>query len=289
MRVATLEAYSTAYDALKGRYPVLWGNIFLDAAKLDKIFKSKECLLEETENSLFLLIPRHEFYDLLFLTGDCQHFPEALEIWLAAWPKDRPIRASVIGREPDSGDLAAQFEKSGFVLIKKLMRTKLKPPKEKILAAMRPFAEEARDLLGYARHGDEEEILEILQDAFDPMGDNLPEIQEISERIDEKGIAVIRKDGRILSLNYFAVHSGVFHGIYDVTRKEHRGGNGYFMALASFVHDDLDARGIRCAQSFGWRDVTKKKLVKHAEKSDQAADGIMVYYLRWPAADEVQA
>lgn len=289
MRAATLETYSTAYDALRSRYPGLWGNIFLDVAKLEKMFKSKECQLEETETSLFLLIPRHSFYDLLFLTGDCQSLPLALETWLSSWPKDKPIRVSVIARDPEGGELAAQFEKAGFSLVKKLMRTKLKPPKEKILQAMRPFAEESRDLLGYARHGDEQEILEILLDAFDPMGDNLPELQEISERIDDKGIAVVRKGGKILSLNYFAVHSGVFHGIYDVTRKEYRGGNGYFMALAAFVHDDLEARGVRCAQSFGWRDVTKKKLVKHAEKSEQAPDGIMVYYLRWPAEDATQA
>lgn len=284
MRAATLETYSEAYDALRARHPRLAGNIFMDAPRLEALFSAKPCLLEETESALFLLVPRHSFHDLLFLTGDATALPAALESWLPAWPGARPLRVSVIGREPEAGDTAGKFGTAGFGLVKKLLRTRLKRPDEKILAAMRPFAEEVRDFLGYARHGDEEEILEILRDSFDPMGDNLPELAEISERIDDGGIAVVRKDGRILSLNYFAIQSGVLHSFYDVTRKEYRGGNGFFMALAVFVHDELTARGVNCARSLGWRDAAQKKLIRHAKKSNQAADGIVIYNMRRPAS-----
>lgn len=280
MRVATLETYSAAYDALRARHPRLAGNIFLDAPRLAALFSAKPCLLEETESALFVLAPRHSFHDLLFLTGDAEALPAALHTWLPAWPEADPLRVSVIGREPATGALAAQFERAGFGLVKKLLRTRLNLPEGKILEAMRPFADEVRDLLGYARHGDEEEILEILQSSFDPMGDNLPELAEISERIDERCIAVVRKDGRILSLNYFGIQAGVLHSFYDVTRKEYRGGNGFFIALAVFVHDDLKARGISCGRSLGWRDATQKKLLKHAKKSNQQPDGIVIYNMR---------
>lgn len=280
MRAATMETYSAAYDALHGRYPRLTGNIFLDAARLAALFTSKRCLLEKTESALFILVPRHSFHDLLFLTGDAEELPAALQAWLPVWPETAPLRVSVIGREPDAGDMAEKFGTADFGLVKKLLRTRLKLPDEKILAAMRPFAEEVRDLLGYARHGDEEEILEILRESFDPMGDNLPELAEISERIDDRGIAVVRKDGKILSLNYFGIQSGVLHSFYDVTRKEYRGGNGFFMALAIFVHDELKARGINCSRSLGWRNAAQKKLLRHAKKSNQDTDGIVIYNMR---------
>lgn len=289
MHAATLETYSAAYDALRSRYARLAGNIFLDAPGLEAVFSARHCLLEETESALFLLVPRHSFHDLLFLTGDVEELPEALRAWLPAWPEGDPLRVSVIGREPETGNMAKRFGAAGFGLVKKLLRTRIRLPDEKLLAAMRPFAEEVRDQLGYARHGDEEEILEILRDSFDPMGDNLPELSEISERIDDRGIVVVRKDGKILSLNYFGIQSGVLHSFYDVTRKEYRGGNGFFMAIAVFVHDELAARGIHCARRLGWRDAAQKKLLRHAEKSNQTPDGIVLYNMRRPAGGPAPA
>lgn len=280
MRAATLEAYSAAHDALRARHPRVAGNIFLDASRLAELFSAKRCLLEETESALFVLVPRHSFHDLLFLTGDAKALPAALHAWLPAWPEPAPLRVSVIGREPDTGALAARFEQAGFDLVKKLLRTHIRLPEGKILAAMRPFAEEVRDLLGYARPGDEEEILEILRESFDPMGDNLPELEEISERIADRGIAVVRKDGRILALNYFGIKSGVLHSFYDVTRVEYRGGSGLFMALAVFVRDELDARGFDCARCLGWRDAAQKRLLRHALKNNQRPDGIVIYNMR---------
>lgn len=284
MRAATLETYSAACDALKARYPRLEGNIFLDASRLAALFSAKPCLLEETESALFLLTPRHSFHDVLFLTGDAGELSKALEEWLPAWPEDHPLRVSVIGRDPGAGALAARFETAGFGLVKKLLRTRVRLPEGRMLAAMRPFAEEARDLLGYARHGDEEEILEILRESFDLMGDNLPELAEIRERIDEGGIVVARKEGRILALNYFAVQSGVLHSFYDVTRKEYRGGGGLFMALAVFMRDELEARGVPYTRGLGWRDAAQKRLLRHALKNDQRPDGIVIYNMRRPAA-----
>lgn len=283
MRAATLETYSAAYDTLRTRHPRVAGNIFLHAARLAQMFNSKKCLLETTETSLFLLVPRHMFHDLLFLTADAASLPEALGTWLPDWPETAPLRVSVIGREPEAGAMAGEFETAGFSLVKKLLRMRLELPDEKLLQAMRPFAEEVRDLLGFAQPGDEAEILDILRESFDPMGDNLPELEEIRECINKRGIAVARKDGRILSLHYFGVQSGVHHSFYDVTRREYRGGTGFFMALAVFVHDELAARGIRCSRSLGWRDAARKKLLRHAQKSNQTPDGIVIYNMRWPA------
>lgn len=289
MRTATLETYSAAHDALKSRHPRLSGNIFMDAPRLEAAFTSKRCLLHESDNSLFLLIPRHSFHDVLYLTGDAGRLPGELAGCLADWPVEQALRVSVIGREPEAGAMAAQFQKAGFFPLKKLLRTRLRLPEANILAAMRPFAEEMRDQLGYARHGDEAEILEILRESFDPMGDNLPELAEISERIDEGCVAVLRQGGKILSLKYFTVQGGVLHSLYDVTRKEYRGGNGFFMALAVFVQEELEARGVNCARSLGWRDATQKKLLRHAKKSNQHADGIVIYNMRWPSASPLPA
>lgn len=282
MQAATFENFVAAYDTLKATARSAVSNIFLNRYDLSERIKSKCCLQYVTENSIFLLVPTHDsYYDLLFCTKDKESMAASLTKLLSEYCNALPIRCSIVGKEPLAGELSQLFEKKRFSLIKKLLRMRLAEPETKVLEAMRPYAEEYRGQMSFAHEKDAEEILSILLDNFDPAGDNLPELQSIREHIAQKNIAVLRKDGKIVSLHYFSVQNSTLHALYDVTRKEYRGGNGFFMALAVFVHDYFLAQGKRHTRLLGWRDAAKQKLLKHARKSNQTPDGVVIYNMLW--------
>ena len=282
MQAATFEDFSVAYDALKTNARGTVSNIFLNRYNLCELTESKHCLQYVTENSIFLLIPTHDiYYDLLYISKDKESMSTSLAKLLSEYRSALPMRCSIVGKEPLAGELSQLFEKKGFRLIKKLLRMRLAEPETKILEAMRPYAEEYRGQISFAHEKDAEEILSILLDNFDPAGDNLPELQSIREHIASKNIAVLKKDGKIVSLHYFSVQNSTLHALYDVTRKEYRGGNGFFMALAVFVHDYFLAQGKRHTRLLGWRDAARQKLLKHARKSNQIPDGVVIYNMLW--------
>lgn len=290
MRVTTFERFSAAYDALKANMRCTVSNIFLDRDNLCELIKSKHCFQYPTENSIFLLIPMHDkYYDLLYMAKDKNSVSESLAKLLSEYSGALPVRCSIIGKEPVVGELAQLFEVNGFMLTKKLLRMRIAEPDAKILEAMRPYAEEYRGKMSFAANEDAEEILSILLDNFDPVGDNVPELQDIREHIAQKSIVVLRLDNKIVSLQYWVVQHNSLHALYDVTRKEYRGANGFFMALAVFVHDHFLAEGKRHARLLGWRDATQTKLLKHAKKSNQTPDGVVIYNMLWTPGDERNA
>lgn len=282
MQSATFEYFSAAYDALKANMRCTLSNIFLDRHNLCELLEGRHCFQYISENSLFLLIPTHGmYYDCLYLAKDKESMAAPLAEMLSLYHNALPIRCSIIGKEPWSRELSQLFEKDGFVLSKKLLRMKLAGPEAKLLEAMRPYAEEYRGQMDFANEEDAEEILSLLLDNFDPVGDNLPGLTDIRVHIARKNVAVLRQDGKIASLHYFFIQHNTLHALYDVTRKEYRGGNGFFMALAVFVHDHFSAQGRQYTRLLGWRDAAKQKLVKHAKKSNQIPDGVVIYNMLW--------
>lgn len=282
MQHATFERFSAMYDGLKTRCRCSLCNLFWDSHALRELLEKKTCFLHVEEQSLFLLVPTHSAYhDCFYMGKDVAALEAGLTKVLTQYQDTLPVRASVIGREAETAEIAALLQRQGFTLLKKLLRFRLNRPRENILEIMRPYAEEYREHLTFAAEKNAEEILEILSENFDLMGDNLPELDDIRKRIAKKEVAVLRQDGQIAALQYFSIQRGTLHSLYDVTRKEYRGGNGFFMGLAFFVHTHLQAQGRQYQRVLGWRDAAKQKLVKHAKKSDQHPDGIVIHNMLW--------
>lgn len=282
MQHATFEDFSNMHDALKTRCRCSLGNLFLDRHALHELLEKKTCLLHAEDHSLFLLVPMHgAYHDCFYMAKDADALESGMTTALAQYQEALPIRASVVGKEEESDAVAALLQRQGFALIKKLLRFRLPQAKENILEAMRPYAEEYKEYLSFATKEDAEEALEILRENFDLMGDNIPELEDIQKHIAKGQVAVLRQGGRIASLQYFSIQHGTFHSLYDVTRKEYRGGNGFFLGLAYFIHTHLLAQGRQYQRVLGWRDAAKQKLVKHAKKSNQHLDGIVIHNLLW--------
>lgn len=278
MQHATLTNYFSAHDALKAYCRCKFSNIFLDSATLEKLLAEKTCFLHMTDGALFLFIPMHElFYDCLYIAADEILLDEGLKTICAEQELALDIRVSIIGKEPGAGVQAELFQRHGFSLSKKLLRTRLEEVPKKIVDAMRPFAEEYRGCASFAVQEDAEEISALLKENFDPVGDNLPELAAIRENIARQQVAVLRQDGRIAALHYFQRQHNTLHALYDVTRKEYRR-KGLFMALAMFMHEYFMASK-KCTRALGWRDATQERLVRYAKKSNQNHDGVCIYNL----------
>ncbi|MCH5277957.1 MAG: hypothetical protein J1E80_09035 [Desulfovibrionaceae bacterium] len=280
MHHATLDLFSAAHDALKARTRCGLTNLFQDSRDLRDLLDAKPCLLHEADKALFLLIPYHEtYYDCLYLAADGGALADGLRQLLAAYHGPLALRGSCVGKEPQAGEAAELFRQQGFRLTKKLMRTQLEAAPEKILNAMRPYADEYRDAMSFARPDDAEEIFALLREEFDIVADNLPELSAIREHIRQGKIAVLRWNNTIASLRYFHVHKNTIHNLYDLTRREYRR-EGFFMALAFFVYEHI-RKEKKALRAFGWRDISREKLVKYARESNQICDGVFIYHMLW--------
>lgn len=282
MKHATFTLFSQEYDALKARRRCALSNIFQDRAALESLLERKRCLLFSTEGCLFLFAPFHDaFHDCLYLAADLPALEDGLARARADFPA--PVRVSVAGREPLAGEQARVFQAQGFELRKELLRTRLRKPAPRIIEAMRALAgDELFREISFAVPGDEEEILAMLREEFDVVGDNLPELATIREDIARRHIAVLRRGGRIASLHYFQRNRATLHALYDVTRREFRK-EQMFTAVSLFVHDALEKEEGKNVRVFGWRDVSKKRLVRHAKKTEQETDGVRIYNLLYPS------
>lgn len=279
MQHATFEQFSAAHDALKARVRCTLTNLFQDGHELRVLLAEKKCLLHTAEKSLFLLVPYHDaYYDLLYLAADAPTLEDGLRELLKAYTEPLALRGSCIGREPQAGDMAEIFRSQGFALTKKLLRMRATPPPQKILDAMRPYAEEYRDCMSFAGPEDAEEIFALLKEEFDIVADNLPELESIRQNILKKGVAVLRWENTIASLMYFQKHKNTIHGLYDVTRRQYRR-QGFFMALVIFLKDHDEPR--QKLRVYGWRDAARQKLVKYAKENNQLPDGIVIYNMLW--------
>lgn len=284
MKHATFALYSTEYDALKARHRCTLSNIFQDREALEETLAQKDCLLFPTEGCLFLFVPFHDVcHDCFYLAADMPALEDGLTRCLAHADLPGPVRASIIGKEPRAGLQAEVFQAQGFALCKELLRTHLKKPKPAVIEAMRALVgnEQHKDI-SFAVPGDEEEILAMLMEEFDIVGDNLPELATIRNDIAKRHIVVLRRGGHIASLHYFQRHRNMLHSLYDVTRKEFRR-EQLFTAISLFVHDVFEKEEGKPVRAFGWRDISKKRLIRHAKMNDQEMDGVHVYNLLYPS------
>lgn len=287
MEIARFDGFMARWNENKSRGCRCVSNIFTDADDLARKFEEKACWMHFAGNNIYAFVPRHDFYDLLYVLGDEARLCEDVAKIFKLWAKPVKIRVSVIGKEPRAGESAQKFSQAGFKLAKKLLRMqsygkengeeRLKKSATKTWKVMKMFADENRECMSMADPQDAPEILEILKESFDVIGDNVPEIEEIRERIAAGCVAVLRKDGKIVSLSYREIRGGINYGFYDVTRLEYRGGGGFGLAVTIFMAEQLAMRGVRCARSINWRDANDEKLVKYARSINELPEGVVLY------------
>lgn len=290
MERANDKNFFAACDALKKRVPLRVSNLFEDPHQLGKKFETSACYFLQTGASIFLITPSHEMLsNLHFLSSSPASLANDLGALVQEAGFPHKARSSVIGREEMCSSIVPILEERGFATRKKLLRMRLGEPDEKILDAMRTLAGDYVKLASFARVEDAEEILALIKDEFDVVGDNIPELDEIRENISKNNVTVLRMDGTIAAMHYFRVDKGISHGYFDITRKDFRGGNGLFFALNIFEREYFKKMGIKINRSLGWREATKTRLVKSSKKTSSFPDGIVIYNMLRQAGAAPQA
>jgi hypothetical protein len=288
MQTASFESFADKVNSLKKNHRRLLSNIFLNAHELQEVMSKKACLFLGTSYSLFLLLPCHnKYYDLLFFSASLESLEDDLQSLLLDFKSiNQPIRASITGKEPAVSELAVVFEICGFVLNKKLARMILQKKQGTVAQAVDEIninADINADVdadVDVANKGDAQEILDLLLEEFDLIGDNVPELARIEENIEQRQVAVIRRDCRIAAMHYFEVKNGQCHQLFDVSRKEYRK-DFLVWKFPGFSSSYLAKLDVPINRIFGWRDISNKRLLKIARMHNQVPDGVYISNMLW--------
>lgn len=134
----------------------------------------------------------------------------------------------------------------------------------------------------YAKKEDAKEILECMFKEFDPIGDAIPELNEIEDNIMKRQVVVVRDNsvtlptntqGKIVSFTYFNVINSIYYGLFDYSDKNYR---QYFVFFSIQNFMDHIKREKKLTRSYGWRDLNNKRTTKYALKKKDEADGVVV-------------
>lgn len=276
MHKADINSFSKKLDEIKAVSTKAVHNIFLNSCSLEKIMHEKDCLLFMYEKSLFFLIPRHDqFYDVLFCSTSENELKKDIPRFLSDYDGALDLRASIIGKDDISSNMANLFAGHGFVLGQKLARMRNSPPSEKLKAIIAEFVQERKYEVEYAKPGDENEVLSLLKTEFDARSDNLPEVNEILENIKLNQVLVVRDNGKIILAHYFETRNSMEYCWYDVIEKKYRKDNVYYY-LQDFIVK-LHEKRKNPVRRFSWRDASNKRLMDHARKCNSEPDGVYIY------------
>ncbi|SBW03786.1 hypothetical protein KL86DPRO_20203 [uncultured delta proteobacterium] len=279
MQVASFDIYAREYEALKRQSRRYISNIFFDAPALQTLMAEKPCLFFVAEHCFFLLVPYHgKYYDCLYMATEYASLEQGLAALLAGWDIPMPIRASVIGKEPIAGTVADIFSQHGLVLVKKLVRTEIQTCSDQMSEALNDLAAENVRSVSFAEESDADAVLALLLEYFDLYADNIPERSRILEAIRNRYVVVIKIEGEIAALHYFEMKNRLRHGLFDLTIKKHRQ-KFLFFALYKFLDEYFKQQEIEITRSFGWKDQTKKKLMRLSKKQNQYFDGVVFYQM----------
>jgi hypothetical protein len=294
MRKATLDSYRTMTDVLKIRHGRLLTNIFIDINKIKALLQNKKCLFYSTNDSLIIMIPYHNhYYDCLFQSASLVALERDITECMDVYQGKLCLRFSIIGKEPQTGGIAALIEKCGFKLGKKLAR--MIPKKlvdEKVMHAWASLGdrndrndrnddnEDNEIKAEFAKPEDAKEILDLLLAEFDILADNLPELESIVENIKKKQVIIVKLNDKIAAFHYFAIENNIRSGIYDVTHKDFRNYN-----LQNIIYDFL-MLNVNCKRIYSWRDTANKRLLKYSKLLGSEPDGVYIYNMIWAPGQE---
>lgn len=291
MKKMLIKRYIHAIDSIYAEKWQYITNNFFHFNEMKDILNKKDCFFCDCGTTFFLIIPYHNaYYDLIYYSKGKEYLYKDISCFINNYDYEYPVRASIIGKEPVTGSISELFEKSGFKLVKKLGRVVFDSVKnDNVVSFVNSFSDiqdnceedinvedEQNGMIPvFAKLSDADNILEMLLEEFDLCGENVPELNEIIENIKKNQVAVIKKDNLIIAVNYFNIKNKIRFCIYEYVRKEFRKNSPMFI-LNNFIDKYIDKNGgIR--RSYGWRDVSKKRLIRVYQTLGERFDGVYIY------------
>lgn len=250
----------------------------VDIKNIEIQLAKKNCLIFFNEESVVLLIPVFDYYDTYVFFTSLKRLNQ-LFLEIKATVTDvgiSKLRLSLCGKEKqEETDYFHSIKDLGFIISKKIARYNLDRSKNKKVSYLLSLVPEQYRNAEYAKLEDAEQILDLMLSEFDPIGDAVPELNDIREQIRKKSVVCIKNGAEVIAFHYFQIVNNIYFGLFDYTKKNYR--NHFLLfAISAFLKEHLP-KNIK--RGYGWRDVNNKRTSKYAKENGECGDGIFVWNL----------
>jgi ribosomal protein S18 acetylase RimI-like enzyme len=168
-------------------------NFFPVPAKLQNWIERDELLGEVRDGVAFFFRKDRDFFRFYFCAGSLEKLPA--EISTLSILKNERVATDLVGSETAVTEMLAPLEAFGFSRYARLQR---------MARSARPGMSADSNLpVVFAEKTDAVAVLELIENAFDRYGEQLPALYEIETAIESRQIFAVKRDKKIAGLLFF--------------------------------------------------------------------------------------
>lgn len=240
-------------------------NFYVDEGRLVRWIQKGQISYYSTPKLLLLLRQRNGFRQLYITASDEDDLRDSIEKYL---PDGHGIFVTdLLGETPEMRGALLACKWQPYLSLQRIVKI------NSAGGVAKPVASEH-----YARPGEEMQIMDMLEENIDPYGEQIPDLDEIVERIAAKEVLVIRDEatGELKAFFSFIRQGSTVTGRFLVTRRKYRD-EGWGLDLSDmFFGLHADVRRI-----LGWVREDKKRNLKLYElqgyQKDRLRDEVLIF------------
>ena len=240
-------------------------NFYVDDRRLVQWIQKGQISYYASPQILLLLRQRKGYRQLYIIASEEQALKDSLEKKL---PDGYGIYVTdLLGEVPELRDVLLTCKWQPYLSLQRIVKI------NSVGGVTKPVSDEY-----YARPGEEMQIMDMLEENIDPYGEQIPDLDEIVERIAAREVLVIRDEatGELKAFFSFIRQGSTVTGRFLVTRRKYRD-EGWGLDLSDMFFDlHADARRI-----LGWVREDKKRNLKLYElqgyQKDRLRDEVLIF------------
>jgi len=192
IQIQTPDQVFDAIQKAKAGATAFCTNFFPVESKLKSWIEHGELFAELRNGATFFLRKDRDFLRLYFCAADVA----VLRQEITAWPglKTERVITDLVGNESSLRNMQSALEPAGFRRHTQLVR---------LARTGRPESVNGNLPVSFAREADGGAVLELIENAFDRYGEQLPMLYEIEQAIEGRQILTAWRDGELAGLLFF--------------------------------------------------------------------------------------
>lgn len=188
-------------------------NFYLDVFKHNIWVKNNDLFFEEYGETLFLIKQSNGFWNIFYTTSNVEELSNSLRIFLKIYSTQLMI-TDIIGNEEQCLLINDCFKRNNFQHYNKLVRMS-KLTQEKL-----EFSPNHNVI--YSNINDANTVLSILNNYFDPLCEQIPYIEELSEYAKDDKILLYKENNNILGFVIYEMNKSTLYLRYWFVHPDHR-------------------------------------------------------------------
>lgn len=261
----SLSEIQEAASVIKEQGTKWFTNFYVDEGRLARWIQKGQISYYATPQLILLLRQRQGFRQLYMTASEEQALKDSLEKFL---PDGYGIFVTdLLGEASELREALLACKWQPYLTLQRIVKI------NSAGGVAKPVADEY-----YARPGEETQIMDMLAENIDPLGEQIPDLDEIAERIAAREVLVIRDEatGELKAFFSFIRQGSTVTGRFLVTRRKYRD-EGWGLDLSDMFFDlHADARRV-----LGWVREDKKRNLKLYElqgyQKDRLRDEVLIF------------